>query len=251
MRQSAARATRILTVSAHSKSDLVHTYGINPNKIDVVYCGLNSFIKPIAPEAICEIQERFGIKGEYFIVVGTLHPRKNIPATVQAFNTFRSKTGKQVQLVFAGNDKWCTPEMTEAIERSPFHDDLVVTGRVSDQVMNALVTGAKAMVYVSLFEGFGMPILEAAAAGIPVITSNNTSMKEIAGDTAILADPHDTDQIAEAMQKIIYDRELADLLIERSKKLPEKYSWDQSAERIWQSILIVAGLKNHDGTTPP
>jgi glycosyltransferase involved in cell wall biosynthesis len=250
MRKSAEMATLILTVSAYSKSDLVSTYGISPDKIDVVYCGLNSFIKPISPEEIRLIHQHLGIRGDYFIVVGTLHPRKNIPATIEAYNTFRSRTGKQVQLVFAGNDKWTTPEIKDAFGKSTFHDDILVTGRVSDHVMNALVTGATAMVYVSLFEGFGMPILEAAAAGVPVITSNNTSMKEIAGDTALLVDPLNTNQIAEAMHQIIAERDLADQLIERSKTLPGKYSWDQSAERIWQSILKVVHLTSHDDTTP-
>ncbi len=249
LRQSARAAHRVLTVSEFSKADISKTYGVPLSKIDVVYCGLNSFIHPVSEEQILEEKMRLGLRTRYFIVVGTLHPRKNIHRTIEAFGKFRERHASDFQLVFAGNDKWFSGEMKDALTQCPYRDDILFTGRVDDSVMNLLVSGAHAMVYVSLFEGFGMPILEAAAAGIPVITSNNTSMKEIAADTALLVNPFNTDEIVDAMRRLAEDNALCDQLVSASKHLPAKYSWDKSAERIWESVLTVTA--NHDDTTHP
>jgi glycosyltransferase involved in cell wall biosynthesis len=250
LRESARFAHRICTVSEASKADIASTYQINPEKIDVVYCGLNSFIKPITQEEIDQVQRQFRISNDYFIVVGTLHPRKNIHGTIKAFGTYRSRTNRKMQLVFAGNNKWFTREMKEALDTCEYRDDIVFTGRVTDHEMNGLVTGSKAMIYVSFFEGFGMPILEAAAARIPIVTSNNTSMKEIAGDAALLVDPSDVHAIANALEKIVSDDQLSQILVKRASSLPEQFSWEKSAAKIWQSITRVYEMATHDGMTP-
>jgi len=123
-----------------------------------------------------------------------------------------------------------------AYDTNEFHNDIIFTGRVSDKEMNYIVGSALAMTYVPLFEGFGIPILEAFACNIPVITSNCTSMPEVAGDAALLCNPEDTQSIADAMTKLATDKELQTSLLEKEKIQIQKFSWDKTAERLWESI---------------
>lgn len=236
-RQAAETSTRILTVSNFSKQDIIDKYNIPPEKIDVVFCGVNSFIQPVSDSEISSVKKGFGIDSNYMIVPGTLHPRKNTQRIIEAFGIFRHSSDEAIKLVFAGNNKWMTAEMKQVYQESPFRDDIIFTGRVSELQMNALIQGAHALVFVSLFEGFGLPILEAALAGVPALTSNNTSMKEIAGDSALLVNPYSLEEIAEGMNHICNNYALRYKLMQKSMSLPERYSWDTTSELIWSSIL--------------
>lgn len=229
-------ATQILTVSRFSKEDIINNYNIPPEKIDVVFCGTNSFIKHIEEYTVSCVKQHYGINKDYFIVPGTLHPRKNTHGVIEAWQIFKDRHKKPFSLVFAGNNKWWSKEMKKAWRNNTYKDDIIFTGRVSDEDMNALVTGARAMVYASLFEGFGLPILEAAKAGIPVITSANSSMQEVAGKTALLVDPTNYGDIADAMFKLADDDYLCSELVRKSSSLIDKYSWERTARLIWESV---------------
>lgn len=235
--QAAKSSTRILTVSQFSKNDIINRYNIEAEKIDVVYCGVNSFIKPVSESAISEAKHRFGIEHDYFVVPGTVHPRKNTNRIISAYEIFRKRSSRPLDLVFAGNNKFQTVEVGQALKDNSFSKDIIFTGRVSEEDMNALIQGANVLLFVSLFEGFGLPILEAAKARVPVLTSANTSMQEIAGKTALLVDPYSTEEIAQGMLQISHDSDLRQNLISSGMTLPEKYSWDITAELIWESIL--------------
>lgn len=239
IRKSAAEAARVLTVSEFSKMDICERYEVPREKVDVIYSGLNAFIRPPEASDIQQVKQQFSIQGNYFIVSGTLHPRKNIHGTIKAFNLFRQQSEGNTKLVFAGNHKWMNAEMKQAYEMSPFKEDIIFTGRVTDRTMNALIWGAHAMVFVSLFEGFGLPILEAAAAGIPVITSDNSSMREIATGCALLVNPSNVQEIADGMSRITVDYPLRTKLIEAGASLNQRYSWDKTAQLIWESLQKV------------
>jgi glycosyltransferase involved in cell wall biosynthesis len=239
IRKSAVVAARVLTVSEFSKTDICDRYEVPRDKVDVIYSGLNSFIHPPEKTDIQEVRRQFSIQGNYLIVSGTLHPRKNINGTIKAFNLFRQQSDCSTKLVFAGNHKWMNAEMKHSYEMSPFKEDIIFTGRVPDHTMNALIWGAYAMVFVSLFEGFGLPILEAAAAGIPVLTSDNSSMREIATGSALLVNPSNVQEIADGMHQITTDHALRTHLIESSANLNQKYSWDITAQLIWESLQKV------------
>lgn len=236
VRRSASAASKILTVSQFSKDDIVGTFQIEPEKIDVVYSGLNRFIEPPSNQQLTLAKQTYGLDQPYFIVPGTLHPRKNIHGTIRAFSRFRQSSNTSHKLVFAGNKKGMTPDMRRAFNESQVKNDIIFTGRITDSVMNSLIWGADALLFMSLYEGFGLPLLEAAAAGIPAITSSASSMPEIADGTALLVDPLNVEEMANAMARIVHDRFLRHQLVSASASLTDRYSWDRTAYLTWQSI---------------
>jgi glycosyltransferase involved in cell wall biosynthesis len=237
VRISASKASHITTVSEFSKQDIINTYAVADRKIDVVFSGLNSFLTPIEPGEIAKTKTRFGTGEVYFLVSGSLHPRKNPVRVVEAFARFRQITKLPYKLVFAGNVwKDASMELKKCLEGHPFRDEVIFTGRVSDYEMNALFRGAVALVFASLYEGFGLPLLEASAAGIPVITSANSSMQEIGGSSSLLVDPDNVVQIADAMTKLAADAGLRQKLTDASKDLIRIYTWDRTAILMWESM---------------
>lgn len=232
----ARRADRICTVSEYSKSDIVNLYKINPEKVDVVYSGINTAREHVSKEEIKRATETFADGKPYFIFVGSLHPRKNLHNLFKAYDIFREKTGNEARLVVVGQKKWWTEKLRTAYDGMKFKDEVVLTGRVSDADLNALIGGAEAMTYVSNFEGFGLPIVEAFHAGVPLITSNVTSMPEIAGNAALFADPFKPESIAEKLQEIFKNDELRQQLIEKGNIRKEEFSWQRTADLLWASI---------------
>lgn len=230
-------ATRIATVSAYSKKDLVETYSIPENKIDIVYNGASEGFKPVPAIEQQKIRNRYTQGKPYFLFIGTLHQRKNIANLLKAFDRFRIQSQSDYRLVLAGTKRWWTKEMESAFESMSYNNEVVFTGRIPDQDLYLLTGSAFAVTYVSLFEGFGIPIVEAFRCHIPVICSNTTSMPEIAGDAAILVDPFSVEDIANAMIKMDSDKELRENLIEKSRKRKEIFSWNKTSEDLWQSIL--------------
>jgi glycosyltransferase involved in cell wall biosynthesis len=192
-------ATNIVTISEWSKQDLVRTYDLDPDRIHVVP-GSPSPPVIIDPESQSELQRwkrSVGITDSYLLYIGNLHPRKNVAAAIRAFSAVHKSTG--LQFVIAGARWWGADEQTAISEtRLPDHA-VVLTGRVSDQEREVLLTGATALIYPSLFEGFGLPPLEAMLRGVPVVASNATSLPEVLGDGALLVDPTDVRSMSEAI----------------------------------------------------
>ncbi len=232
----ARKAKRIATVSEYSKSDIEKTYHIDPAKIDVVYNGAGKIFKPLTSVEQQVTRRKFSQEKEYFFFIGTLHPRKNLVNLFRAFDEFKKSNSSGIKLVLAGARMWWTDEIRLAYESMEHRDDVIFTGRVSDQELAALMASALALTYVSYFEGFGIPILEAFHCDTPVITSNVTSMPEVAGNAAILADPFSVTSIAGAMQKIASDPDYRTKLIKAGKEQREKFSWERTAEKLWKSV---------------
>ena len=231
----ARKADRILTVSEFSKKDICDCYGINPDKIDVAYNGANEAFKPISEEIQNEIRQKYTDGNPYFMFVGSLHPRKNLARLFTAFDMFKSKNDNKVKLVIVGNKKWWTEPIKNAYDAMKHKDDVVFAGRLSAEDLHLVTASALASVYVSYFEGFGIPIVEAFKCDTPVITSNVTSMPEVAADAALLVDPFKIESIAEAMEKML-DEDVRKSLIEKGKVRREDFSWDKAAECWWKSI---------------
>jgi glycosyltransferase involved in cell wall biosynthesis len=232
----ARKATRIATVSEYSKSDISKTYHIDSSKIDVVYNGAGNTFKPIASSGQQQTREKFAMGKKYFFFIGTLHPRKNLVNLFRAFDQFKNADTTGIKLVLAGARMWWTDEIRLAYEGLEYRDDVIFTGRVSDQELAELMASAIALTYVSYFEGFGIPILEAFNCDTPVITSNVTSMPEVAGNAAILADPFSIDSIADAMRKIASDEGLRDKLVLAARNQREIFSWKQTAGKLWACV---------------
>lgn len=231
----AKHAQRIATVSEFSKMDIARTYGIAESKIDVTGNGAKEVYHPRAASEYFATKEKFGIKGEYFIYAGAIQPRKNLANVLRAFDTFKKSNPGNAQLVIAGRKAWKFKEALEVYEAMQFKNDVVFTAHVSSEDLASLVAGALAMVYVSLFEGFGIPIIEAMNSGTPVITSNISSMPEVAGDAALLVSPLSVSDIATAMEKIYTNEALRRALVEKGNVQKQKFSWDKTAELLWRS----------------
>ncbi|MBA3971574.1 MAG: glycosyltransferase family 4 protein [Bacteroidetes bacterium] len=233
----AKKAARIATVSEFSKRDIIDQYKIDASKIDVVYNGCNDNYKPCSDQIKKETKQKFANSCDFFLFVGALHPRKNISRLFEAFDKFKSENSCEVKLVIVGEKYRWTSEIKRSYINMRFKDDVVFTGRLSTDDLKNVIGSAVAMTYVPYFEGFGIPILEAMNCDTPVITSNITSMPEVAGDAALLVDPHSVNAIAQAMSSIYLDGDLRKNLIEKGRKRRLDFSWDKTADALWKSIL--------------
>lgn len=235
-RKYAHKATRIATVSEFSKLDIVSQYGISPEKIDVVYNGANEMYAPIDLQGQTATLLQMTNGRPYFFFVGALHPRKNLVNLFRAFDIYKQTDKLNTVLLVAGARKWWTGEIAEVYETMASRQDVVFAGRLDTPDMLRVMGSAIALTYVSYFEGFGIPIVEAFRCGIPVITSNVTSMPEIAGEAALLVDPFKPEDIALAMRRISTDHTLREKLIKAGADRAAIFTWDKSAERLWKSI---------------
>ncbi len=235
--QYARKATRIATVSEYSKHDIINTYGVSAEKIDVVYNGVNPAFQPLEKQGQEKVRQQHTSGKPFFLFVGALHPRKNPVNLFKAFELFKQETNTPHVLALAGNLKWWTAPIKKAYEENRFKNDIRLLGRQPFDELQKLVASAEALTYVSYFEGFGIPIVEAFQAGTPVITSNITSMPEVAGDAALLADPFKPESIAEAMKKISHDDNLKQNLILKGKKRAARFTWEKTAEQLWESMM--------------
>lgn len=233
----AAEATRIATVSEYSKSDIIKNYSIEASKIDVVYNGINSFFKPLSEDQKISTRNKFAAGKNYFVSVGSLHPRKNIINLIHGFAAFKKESGADIKLVLAGPHFWGLTEIYSAINSHQLKDDVIFTGRLINEDLAAVLGSALALTFIPYYEGFGIPLVEAMQAEVPVITSNVTSLPEVAGDAALQVNPFNTDEIKNAMLKIYRDENLRKSLIEKGKIQKEKFSWDKSADLLWKSVL--------------
>ncbi len=239
--KSAGQSTRIATVSEYSKQDIVKTYGVNPDKIDVVYNGANTAYAPVSLEDQQEVRQKFSGGNPYFLFVGALHPRKNLVNLFKAYDIFRRQYPDMFKLVIVGAKMYWTKDIEETYRKMVFRNDVVFTGRLNTSELKQVLGSAHALTYVSYFEGFGIPIVEAFYCDTPVITSNVTSMPEVAGDAALLINPFSANSIAEAMIEIASDDQIRQDLIKKGRQRRKLFSWDQTAERLWKTMERAMG----------
>ena len=237
----ALKAERIVTVSEFSKQDIVDCYQVDPAKIDVAYNGVNEIFKPLPLAEQEEIRKKYSEGNPYFMFVGSLHPRKNLARLFTAFDKFKAQHQNDVKLVIVGEKRWWTEPIQKAYDAMGCKDDVIFVGRLSAEDLHKVTAAALASVYVSYFEGFGIPILEAFRCDTPVITSNVTSMPEVAQDAALLVDPFNETSIAEAMAMVL-DENTRQSLIAKGRERAKVFSWDQAAEVIWGSLMRIKNL---------
>ncbi len=232
----AKKAMRIGTVSEFSKQDIVKTYGINPEKIDVYYNGSNEFYQP-ASEGKKQSVRDFYTKGKpYFIFVGALNPRKNVAGLLRSFDAFKISDNRDFKLVIVGDAMHSTQAIKDTLALMKHKNDVIFTGRLDIQELSGLMASAFALCFVPFFEGFGIPIVEAMYSDIPVICSNRSSMPEVAGDAALLVNPESDDAIVSAMKKLVEDENLYADLVAKGRVQRQKFSWDKTAKNFWKSI---------------
>ena len=235
-------SAHVLADSAATKADLMARYDVPPGKITVAYPGRDERLVPaLDPAEIEAVKARHSIGGDYFLYVGTLQPRKNLARLVEAFAAFRLAAGSNLEkrrtlLVLAGKRGWLYDALFEQVRRLGLQGQVCFPGYISDQDKAALMSGALAFLFPSLYEGFGLPVLEAQACGCPVITSTTSSLPEITGEGALLVDPRDTMAIARAMERVASDFALREKLVERGLANVSRFSWAACARTVLSAV---------------
>jgi glycosyltransferase involved in cell wall biosynthesis len=230
----AKEANRIATVSQYSKKDIIETYGINPDKIDLVYNGIGNFFKPLNEEDQAQVRQTYTSGSPYFVFIGALNPRKNLEGMLAAYKIYRQEGGDRRFLVVGTKMYW--PETLEkAYSKHPYKADIIFTGRLEREGLNQVLASAQALLFVSHFEGFGIPMIEAFQCHVPVITSTKTSLPEVADGAALLFEPNNHESIANAMFKV-QQSDVRQSLVEKGIKRAAFFSWEQSADMMWGSI---------------
>lgn len=226
MDYSVERSDRILTISQFSKGEIMELLGIPEERISIVPCA-PSLSKTVGDFALCA--EKFQITKPYLLYVGTIEPRKNLIRLLKAYAALQCRRGIEHQMVLAGGRGWEVEEIYRTAEHT---DGVVLTGYLTAAEKNALYQNAAAFVFPSLYEGFGIPPLEAMAFGCPVVCSNAASLPEVVGDAARLVDPLDEGDIAQGIWDVLTDEAYAARLRAEGYRQAEKYSWDASAEKL-------------------
>ncbi|MEO9531217.1 MAG: glycosyltransferase family 1 protein [Crocinitomicaceae bacterium] len=232
----AKKAAHILTVSQYSKDDICETYNISPSKVTVSYNGASDLFKPITFSVQELIRSKYTNGESYFVFVGALHARKNVARLFQAFDQFKTATGSKTKLAIVGEKLWNSVDLESSYNALNHQKDVIFTGHLPIEHLTQIVGAAKALVFPSYFEGFGIPLVEAMRANCPVISGNLTSLPEIAGDAALFVDPFSVDSISEGLQRMDEDENLRTELIEKGKVRGATFSWDKTANIIWDVI---------------
>ena len=243
------RASQIIVVSEQSRRDLLELHAVDPDHVTVVPLGVDTRVfRPASEEAVLAVRRRYGIEGPYLLSLGGIEPRKNLPAMIRAYAQLNDET--RPALVVAGPGESSSPEgrnlLRSAINdlRPPVQERVTVTGYVSDLEKVALLTGADALVYPSLYEGFGLPLLEAMACGTPVLTSNVSALPETAGGSALLVDPHDTEAIVHGLERILTDSSLRQELRTSGLTRAGTFRWEDTARRTAKVLHLACGTPN-------
>lgn len=235
----AQKASALLTVSEFSKQDIVQTYHIDADKITVAHNGASDLFQPIDEKYKAEIRKEYTKGKPYFIFVGALHPRKNIDRLFQAFDQFKTATGSDTQLLIVGTPLFKNSTYGEKLDQLKHKDAVHFSGHVNLEILTQLMAGAKALTFVSYFEGFGIPLVEAMKAGTPILSGNKTSLPEVAGEAALLVDPFSVASITEGLTEIDQNETLRASLSTKGLERGKTFSWDNTANKIWNVLQKV------------
>ena len=232
----ARKAKAIVTASEYSKRDIVSLYGEPPEKITVTWNGASEIFRPLAEKE--RENARRGLTGgaPYFLSVGLLHPRKNLVRLIEAFEKFRKESPSAVKLVLAGPRMFKTAEIFRVWNRMSHREDVLFLGTVPEERLARIYSGACALLFVSTFEGFGIPILEAMNCDVPVVASDRTALPEVSGNAAIFVNPYSVEAIAGAMKAVFFDKTLRRTVVEKGRERKTLFNWDRTAGLLWEAV---------------
>ncbi|MFH1397095.1 MAG: glycosyltransferase family 1 protein [Candidatus Omnitrophota bacterium] len=229
------KADRIIVSSLTTRSDLLKFYRVDPDKIRMVYPGVNEdlFLTPdISESALQGLKDKFKINSPFILYVGTLEPRKNVEGLIEAYKILKQGGGFKYQLVIAGMRGWLFDRIFRLVDEYEMRDDIIFTDYLVRQDLKALYKIASVFVYPSFYEGVGLPVLEAFKLGVPVVTSNSSSLGEIAKDAAILIDPYKPEEMARAILKVTRDEIFKKVMIDEGLKKAKIFSWNKAAREM-------------------
>lgn len=237
------RASHVISVSEFTRSQVIERYPELASKVSVVHSGLDpQFSQQPDTQSVRAFLEEIGQERPYILFVGSIEPRKNIPALVRAFETVARRSGLRHDLVMCGPWGWRYGASREAIEGSPLAERIRVLGYLPSSQLPLLYAGADLLAYPSLQEGFGFPPLEAMAMGTPVVTSNTSSLPEIAGDAALMIDPTDGAALADAIERVLTDATTASALVERGYARSRTFTWERATRNTFDIYRLAAGM---------
>jgi glycosyltransferase involved in cell wall biosynthesis len=239
-------ASSVIAISESGRRDLLRQYAIDPAKVRVIYGGVNSRFRPCPPAASAEARARYGLPEHYVLTVGTIEPRKNLPRLLEAYCTLVDRglpaRPGEIGLVIAGRRGWRSGEFFTRLGQLGLEQRVILLNSVPDADLPALYSAADLFVFPSLYEGFGLPPLEAMACGTPVVTSNSSSLPEVVGEAGILVDPRDTGALALAMQTILANPELTQRLKSEGAARAARFTWQAAAQatrQVYDDVLRV------------
>jgi glycosyltransferase involved in cell wall biosynthesis len=227
------RAKAVICVSERSKADLVRLWGIQPAKVHVVYEAADAHFQPQPEERLTEVRERYGLPERYLLTVGTIEPRKNLDRLLDAVALLR-RQGTDAHLVVVGAKGWLYRDFFDKLGRFPYRDAVIQPGYVPDADLPAVYTGAMMTVVASLYEGFGLPILESMACGTPVVSSSASSLPELGGSAPRYFDPLNVEEIAAAIGELWHDGDLRSEMSQGGFAQAARFSWSRAAEQTVQ-----------------
>jgi glycosyltransferase involved in cell wall biosynthesis len=267
----ARKAYRICTVSVHSQKDINRTWDIARSVIRVVYNGANRAYAPLDQEQIRGIREKYTGGKPYFLYVGSLHPRKNLDNLLAAYDEFRRRTGSDIRMVVVGermwkndrrrttddrwendgrrttDDRWEVGSNKEKTSVVRHPSSVVFTGRLEPDELRLVMGSALALTFVPWYEGFGIPVVEAMAAGVPVLTSKVTSLPEVGGDAVLYANPASVSAIADGMEKLATDESMRLKLIDKGLERAKSFTWEKTAKKVWLTIeTVVRAMERYE-----
>lgn len=242
MKKSMKRADVIITDSEFSKSEIEKYFPQYSHKVQVVYCGVNSDkFYPVEDNSVIEkVKKSLDIEGEYFLYLGTIEPRKNLERLIEAYSLLLKKDENVPRLVMAGGKGWLNSNIYQKVVELKLEKYVQFTKYIPDEDLCPLINGATAFVFPSIYEGFGMPPLEAMACGVPVVCSKEASLPEVVGDCAVMTDAYDPQSIADGMYRIYSDKALADELRVRGLQRAKEFTWHRFSEKlhgIYEAVL--------------
>lgn len=241
-----ARSSAVVTISHRTRQDLVEQFDVDPALIHVLYPGRREGFGAAPAAAVADVAARFGIRSPYILYVGALGPHKNVTTLLHAFDQARRRRGAPATLVLAGGLRWGR-ETLAALDALPSRGHVIVTGPVADADLPPLYSGAECFVFPSLYEGFGLPVLEAMACGTPVIVSNRGALPEVVGDAGLVVDADDPAAFAESMCGLLDDPPLRARYAAAARARAARFSWRQSAGSLLALLHGGGGGGNHGG----
>lgn len=242
LKKSCKRADKIITISEFSKQEIIHYLHIEDNKIVIMPIGVdfNLFHPNYSDYETNIVLAKYKISTKYFLYLGTLEPRKNITRLIEAYAKLKEEISPIPKLVLAGGKGWMYDSIFETVERLKLKDDIIFTGYVMEKEVPILMKGAEAFLFPSIYEGFGMPPLEAMACGTPVLVSNTASLPEVVGDAGIYVEPYSVQSIKEGMALLLNDEELKNKLADKGLERARLFTWERSAKivnKVFEELL--------------
>ena len=230
-------AKSIATDSEFSKRDIISQFQPDEKKLSIVFSAAKKCFQPLRPEKKEATKSKYTDGKEYFVCTGSMHPRTNPMNLLKAFSIFKNRQQTNMKLVITGRLAWKHTSFQEKIKTYKYRNEVILTGLLDEEEMANVVGSAYALVYPSYQESFGAPVLEAMQCNVPVITSADSSMQEIAGDAALYANPESYEDIAEKMMLLYKDEKLRQELINKGQLITSQFTWDKTAAQLWQTIL--------------